>query len=163
MLAAIRLREGDRDRLELVERDTRGAERLMLRDRETRGAERVDRETDGLDRLDRLNERAEALDLATSLVRPGVKAKEIDKRVRQYIRDAGYPIYPHHTGHGIGAASHEAPRIVPYSEEVLEEGMVIMLEPGIYIPGITGVRLEDGLLVTADGAEVLSKHDKGLP
>jgi Xaa-Pro dipeptidase len=105
----------------------------------------------------------DALELAISLLRPGVKAREIDRKVRQLIADAGYPDYPHHTGHGVGTSSHEAPRIAPYSEEVLEEGMVIMLEPGIYLPGQTGVRLEDGLLVTADGAEVLTRHDKGLP
>lgn len=106
---------------------------------------------------------AKALELAISLIRPGVVAGEIDRKVRQLIADAGYPEYPHHTGHGVGASSHEAPRIVPYSKEVLEEGMVIMLEPGIYLPGETGVRLEDGVLVTADGAEVLTRHDKGLP
>ncbi|MGD2050722.1 MAG: Xaa-Pro peptidase family protein, partial [Chloroflexota bacterium] len=106
---------------------------------------------------------ANALELAISLIRPGVMVGEIDHQVRQLIADAGYPDYPHHTGHGVGTSSHEAPRIVPHSEEVLEEGMVIMLEPGIYLPGQTAVRLEDGLLVTADGAEVLTRHDKGLP
>jgi Xaa-Pro aminopeptidase len=106
---------------------------------------------------------ADALELAISLIRPGVVAGEIDRQVRQLIADSGYPDYPHHTGHGVGTSSHEAPRIVPYSEEVLEEGMVIMLEPGIYLPGQTAVRLEDGLLVTEDGAEVLTRHDKGLP
>jgi Xaa-Pro aminopeptidase len=80
--------------------------------------------------------------------------------VRQFIAAAGYPVYPHHTGHGVGVTGHEAPRIVPYNNEVLAEGMVIMLEPGIYLPGETGVRLEDALLVTATGAEVLTRHDK---
>lgn len=106
---------------------------------------------------------ANALELAISLIRPGVVVREIDQRVRQVIAEASYPDYPHHTGHGVGVSSHEAPRIVPYSEEVLEEGMVIMLEPGIYLPGEMGVRLEDGILVTADGAEVLTRHDKSLP
>jgi len=105
----------------------------------------------------------DALELAISMVRPGIKGQEIDQRVRHLIASAGYPDYPHHTGHGIGVSRHEAPRIVPYSEEVLEEDMVIMLEPGIYIPGESGVRLEDGILVTADGAEILTKHDKSLP
>ncbi|MCJ7661175.1 MAG: Xaa-Pro peptidase family protein [Anaerolineales bacterium] len=106
---------------------------------------------------------ADALELAISLIQPGMPVMEIDRQVRLLISNAGYPDYPHHTGHGIGAASHEAPRIVPYSQKVLEEGMVVMLEPGIYIPSKTGVRLEVGLLVTADGAEVLSKHNKSLP
>ena len=105
----------------------------------------------------------DALELAISMIRPGIKGQEIDQRVRNLIASAGFPDYPHHTGHGIGVSRHEAPRIVPYSEEVLEEDMVIMLEPGIYIPGESGVRLEDGILVTADGAEILTKHDKSLP
>ncbi len=102
----------------------------------------------------------DALEVGISLVRPGAIAKDIDRRVRQVIADAGYPVYPHHTGHGVGASGHEAPRIVPYSDEVLREGMVIMLEPGIYFPGETGVRIEDALLVTADGAEILTHHNK---
>jgi Xaa-Pro dipeptidase len=105
----------------------------------------------------------EALEYGISLVRPGAIAKEIDRQMRGFIDDAGYPVYPHHTGHGVGVANHEAPRIVPYNEQVLQEGMVIMLEPGIYIPGEMGVRLEDALLVTPDGAEVLTRHNKGLP
>ncbi len=104
-----------------------------------------------------------ALDYAISLVKPGVAAKTIDQKVRQFIADAGYPVYPHHTGHGVGVTGHEEPRIVPYNDVVLQEGMVIMLEPGAYLPGQFGVRLEDGMLVTADGAEVLTKHDKSLP
>ena len=105
----------------------------------------------------------EALEFGMSLVRPGAVAREIDQKLRQFIAAAGYPVYSHHSGHGIGVIGHEAPRIVPYNEERLQEGMVIMLEPGIYLPGETSVRLEDALLVTADGAEVLTKHDKSLP
>lgn len=103
-----------------------------------------------------------ALEFAISLVKPGAVAREIDSRVREFIRKEGYPVYPHHTGHSIGVAAHEEPRIVPYNEMKLEENMVIMLEPGIYFPGETGVRLEDGVLVTRDGAEILSRHDKSL-
>ncbi len=106
---------------------------------------------------------SQALELAISLVRPGAVAKEVDQKVRQFIAGAGYPVYPHHTGHGVGVIGHEAPRIVPYNDEVIQEGMVILVEPAIYLPGETGVRLEDALLVTADGAEVLTKHDKSLP
>ncbi len=105
----------------------------------------------------------EALAFAVSLLRPGVVAQDVDRQVRRYMADGGYEVYPHHTGHGIGLTSHEAPRIVPYSQEVLEEGHVVMLEPGIYVPGVTGVRLEDAFLVTEDGAEPLSHHDKSLP
>lgn len=105
----------------------------------------------------------EALEFGISLVRPGAVAREIDQKLRQFIAAAGYPVYPHHSGHGIGVIGHEAPRIVPYNEERLQEGMVVMLEPGIYLPGETSVRLEDALLVTASEAEVLTKHDKSLP
>jgi Xaa-Pro aminopeptidase len=102
----------------------------------------------------------QALEYGISLVRPGAVAKEIDQKIRKFIADAGYPVYPHHTGHGVGVSGHEAPRIVPYNDDVLREGMVIMLEPGIYLPGEFGVRLEDGMLVTANGAEVLTHHTK---
>lgn len=104
-----------------------------------------------------------ALDFAISLLKPGAIAGEIDRQVRQFMADGGYPVYPHHTGHGVGVSGHEAPRIVPYSQEVLAEGMVIMLEPGIYLPGETGIRLEDGMLITTDGVEILTKHNKNLP
>ena len=104
----------------------------------------------------------DALDYAISLIRPGVMAKEVDQKVRQFIEKAGYPVYPHHTGHGVGVSIHEEPRIVPYSEIVLQAGMVILLEPGIYFPGETSVRLEHGLLITQDGAEVLTTHIKPI-
>lgn len=102
-----------------------------------------------------------ALEFGIEQVRPGIAARELDRRIRAFIEQAGYPVYPHHTGHGVGASGHEAPRIVPYNDETLQAGMVIMLEPGIYFPGETGVRLEHGLLVTPDGAEVLTRHDTG--
>lgn len=104
----------------------------------------------------------EALGLGISLVKPGVAARDVDRSMKDLIEKAGYPVYPHHGGHGVGVSGHEAPRIVPYNDEVFQPGMVIMLEPGIYFPGETGVRLEDGILVTADGVEVLTKHDKRL-
>lgn len=103
-----------------------------------------------------------ALEYAVSLVRPGAVSGEIDRKVRQFMADAGYAVYPHHTGHGVGVASHEEPRIVPYNDIALQAGMVIMLEPGIYFPGETSVRLEDAVLVTHDGAEVLTHFSKGF-
>ena len=105
----------------------------------------------------------QALELGVSLVKPGALAGEIDRRLRQFISDAGYPIYPHHSGHGIGVLTHEEPRITPYNDMALEAGMVIMLEPGIYFPKEVAVRLEDALLVTSSGAEILTQHDKELP
>jgi Xaa-Pro aminopeptidase len=106
---------------------------------------------------------AEALELAISLARPGAVASDIDRQVRGFIAGAGYPDYFHHTGHGVGVTGHEEPRIVPYNNAQLEAGMVVMLEPGVYFPGETAVRLEDAVLVTESGAEVLTRHDKSLP
>jgi len=106
---------------------------------------------------------ADALEFAISLIKPGVIAREIDRAVRQFMADAGYPVYPHHTGHGVGVSGHEEPRIVPYNDRVLEPNMALMLEPGVYYPGETGVRLEDAVVVTATGAEILTHHDKSLP
>jgi Xaa-Pro aminopeptidase len=103
-----------------------------------------------------------ALALGESLLRPGAVCGEIDRRLRQVIAAAGHPVYPHHTGHGVGVSGHEGPRFTPYSREVLEPGMVVLLEPGIYYPGETGVRLEDAFLITEAGATVLTTHDKRL-
>jgi Xaa-Pro aminopeptidase len=101
---------------------------------------------------------AEALALGASLLKPGAVAKEIDQALRQFIARSGYAVYPHHSGHGVGLSGHEAPRIVPYNDEPLAAGMVIMLEPGIYLPSETGVRLEDAFLITQDGAERITTH-----
>jgi Xaa-Pro aminopeptidase len=97
----------------------------------------------------------EALARALDAVRPGLAAGELDALVR-----AGLD-YPHHTGHGLGAAFHEEPRIVPGSTTALEPGMVVALEPGVYGDGI-GVRVEQVVLVTEDGWELLSGHDLAL-
>jgi len=105
---------------------------------------------------------AAALEFAISLVKPGVAAREIDRQVRAFIKDAGYPVYPHHTGHAVGVSPHEEPRIVPYNDIPLQPGMVLMLEPGIYFPREDAVRLEDAVLVTTGAAEVLTKHDKRI-
>lgn len=102
---------------------------------------------------------ADALDFAITLVKPGVAANDIDRRVREFIAKGPYPVYPHHTGHGVGVSSHEEPRLVPYNSTPLEAGMVIMLEPGVYLPGEIAVRLEHALLVTPDGADLLTRHN----
>jgi Xaa-Pro dipeptidase len=91
-------------------------------------------------------------------VRPGVITKDLDALMRNAIGDAGYEAYPHHSGHGLGTSYHEEPRIVPYNRMALEPGMIVALEPGIYLAGAGGVRLEDVVLVTQDGCEVLTQH-----
>jgi Xaa-Pro aminopeptidase len=99
----------------------------------------------------------EAQQRAIAAVRPGVKGGEVDGAARSVIEKAGYgPNFDHGTGHGIGLQVHEAPPVRHGSEAVLEPGMVVTIEPGIYLPGWGGVRIEDDVLVTPDGAEVLT-------
>ncbi|MNT82702.1 Aminopeptidase [compost metagenome] len=81
----------------------------------------------------------------------------MDDAARKVITDAGYGEYfVHRTGHGMGIDGHEPPYITATSETVLEEGMVFSIEPGIYLPGRFGIRLEDIVILRADGPEVLS-------
>ncbi len=94
-------------------------------------------------------------------VRPGVEARKVDEASRAYIAKKGYGGYfGHGLGHGLGLRIHELPRISRISEDVLEEGNVITIEPGIYIPRLGGVRIEDDFLVTRDGVEQLSHFSK---
>jgi Xaa-Pro aminopeptidase len=104
-----------------------------------------------------------AQERAIRAVRPGVKAEEIDTAARAEISEAGYGDYfGHGLGHGIGLQVHEGPAIRPTSQTVLEPGMVFTIEPGIYLPEWGGVRIEDDILVTPDGHEVLSHLTREL-
>ncbi|NTV48367.1 MAG: aminopeptidase P family protein [Geobacteraceae bacterium] len=104
-----------------------------------------------------------AHDLAIDAVRPGISCKDLDEVARSYIRNNGYGDYfGHGLGHGIGLEIHEMPTLSPRSTAVLEEGMVITIEPGIYIPGFGGVRIEDTVVVTVDGCDVITSADKQL-
>ncbi|MGO8748856.1 MAG: M24 family metallopeptidase [Thermoguttaceae bacterium] len=98
---------------------------------------------------------------AIAAVRPGVRGEEIDGIARGVIGEAGFGKYfDHGLGHGLGLAVHEGPRLRPSSEVVLEPGMIVTVEPGIYLPGWGGVRIEDDLLVTRTGHEILTSLPK---
>lgn len=100
---------------------------------------------------------------ALKAVRPGVKVQAIDAAARQVIADAGYgDFFTHSVGHGIGMQIHEAPLMKPGAELLLQAGMVVTIEPGIYLPGEFGIRIEDDILVTPDGAEVLTSVPRDL-
>lgn len=105
----------------------------------------------------------EAHDRAQGAVKSGAACREIDRIARNHIEKEGLARYfPHGTGHGVGLDIHEAPRISDRTEAYLKAGMVITIEPGIYIPGLWGVRIEDTLQVKEDGCEVLTKMPKAL-
>ena len=99
-----------------------------------------------------------AVNAALEVIRPGVIAKDVDAAARKVITDAGYGEYfVHRTGHGLGLEIHEPPYITSTSDSVLDEGMVFSVEPGIYLPGKFGIRLEEIVIVRADGPEILSE------
>lgn len=94
---------------------------------------------------------------AIAAIKPGAKCKAVDQIARKIIANAGFEKYfGHGLGHGFGLQIHESVRMSPLSEQVFEPGMVVTVEPGIYLPGKFGVRIEDDILVTNDGHEVLS-------
>jgi Xaa-Pro aminopeptidase len=96
-------------------------------------------------------------------VRPGVEAAKVDQAGRQVLKKAGYGAYfTHSTGHGVGIEIHEAPRLAKGQTQKLAPGMIVTVEPGIYIPGDGGVRIEDMVLVTGSGCEVLTPTPKDL-
>jgi len=103
----------------------------------------------------------EAQQAAIEAVRAGVKAGEVDAAARTSLREAGFGRYfTHSTGHGVGLEIHEGPRIGDGQREILQQGMVITIEPGVYFPGKWGVRIEDIVVVTAGGCEVLTPTKK---
>lgn len=105
----------------------------------------------------------EAQKLGVSKIKPGMTGKQADALTRDYIAEHGYGEYfGHSTGHGIGLEVHEGPALSMKSDIVLEPGMVVTVEPGIYIPGLGGVRIEDDIVITEDHNERLTYSDKEL-
>ena len=100
---------------------------------------------------------------ALAAIKPGMEIRALDAVARDVITEAGYgPQFSHSLGHGIGLEIHEGPGISQRSNGILKEGMVITIEPGIYIAGMGGVRIEDDVWVTATGGEVISNLPKAL-
>lgn len=96
-------------------------------------------------------------------VRQGYKGKDVDKIARDHITAAGFGDYfGHGLGHGVGLEIHEDPTLSPRGEIILKNGMIVTVEPGIYVPGLGGVRIEDMLLVNGQNAEDLTKANKEL-
>lgn len=94
-------------------------------------------------------------------LKPGMTGFDADRLTREIIKEYGYNDYfGHGTGHGIGMEVHEEPRLSPRGNEVLQAGMTVTVEPGIYIPGFGGVRIEDDVLITETGIEILTRADK---
>jgi len=105
----------------------------------------------------------DAHDKAIDAVRPGVRLKDLDAIAREHISQKGYGVYfGHGLGHGVGLDVHEKPVVSFRSEDVVREGMVFTIEPGIYIPGWGGVRIEDLVVATTDGCRLLSQVPKDL-
>ena len=103
----------------------------------------------------------EAQQRGCEVIRPGVKASEVDEACRSYLADKGLADYfVHGTGHGVGLEIHEAPWINSKSSEILKEDQVVTVEPGVYLPGVGGVRVEDTVLITSSGFRRLSSAPK---
>lgn len=120
-------------------------------------AEPTDHQRAVYDAVLRANEAAEAV------IRPGVTFAEIDLTARRIIEDAGWgPAFNHRLGHQIGLVDHEPGDVSATHDEPVHPGMCFSIEPGIYLPGDIGVRIEDLVIVTEDGCEVLNSYPKGI-
>jgi len=96
-------------------------------------------------------------------VKPGAGGRDVDSVAREMIEAAGHgEHFGHGLGHGVGLDVHEAPRLAQRSDSVLEPGNIVTVEPGVYLPGELGVRIEDLVLVTDDGCQILTAISKDL-
>ncbi|MGD8369627.1 MAG: aminopeptidase P family protein [Desulfobacterales bacterium] len=105
----------------------------------------------------------EAQEKAIEAIRPGMSGKAVDQVARDHIERCGFGgRFGHGLGHGVGLAIHEAPRLSPVRDDILEPGMVVTVEPGVYLPDWGGVRLENMVVITENGAEVLNRMPVNL-
>ncbi len=93
---------------------------------------------------------------AIAAARAGAKLRDVDEAARKVVRDSGFPVYGYGTGHGIGLEIHEDPFLRPESKGTLQAGQILTIEPGVYLPGKLGVRIEDDILITENGCQVLT-------
>ena len=111
------------------------------------------------DLVDAFAAMVEARKRAFAMVRPGARCAEIDTAANGFLKERGYGKYLlHRTGHGFGLSVHEGPWVAEGSDDVLKENMLVSVEPGIYLPGIGGVRHSDTVLVTGDGYQALTRY-----
>jgi Xaa-Pro dipeptidase len=105
----------------------------------------------------------EANERAIAMVQPGVRFCDIDQAARSYIEEKGYgQFFTHRTGHSIGIEVHDFGDVSSVNTDCVAPGMIFSIEPGIYLPGEFGVRIEDLVLVTEDGCKVLNNYTKDL-
>jgi Xaa-Pro aminopeptidase len=103
----------------------------------------------------------EAQQTGLDIIRAGVSCRQVDEAVRKCLQVRGLDQYfTHGTGHGVGLDIHEGPRLAASSLETLQENMVVTVEPGVYIPGWGGVRIEDTVIVTRSGVEIITHSSK---
>lgn len=105
----------------------------------------------------------QAQEAAIAKCTPGITCNELDQTARQFITSRGFGSYfPHRLGHGLGISIHEYPSLVETNTLSLKEGMIFTIEPGIYVPNVAGVRIEDDILITKNGNNILTKFPKEL-
>jgi Xaa-Pro aminopeptidase len=100
---------------------------------------------------------------AIAVAKAGVDLVEVDAAARAVIRESGLPVYGHGTGHGIGLEIHENPFLKETAQGKLKAGQILTIEPGVYLPGKLGIRLEDDILITETGCKIVTSECPHVP